>query len=70
MGDLTVIRVETSREKRQFIEFPKRLYADTAEWVPPFDMDIRNYLKRKHPYFEDTPADFLACSMVVSKARA
>jgi len=47
--------------RREFIEFPKRLYRNCPQWVPWFDVDVRMVLKRSHPYFEHARCEtFLA----------
>lgn len=58
---LTVSRIDTRdrRQVRAFIDFPYRLYAGHAQWVPPIRADIRVMLDRdKHPYYEHSDADF------------
>jgi len=46
--------VESSRGAggRAFVEFPHRLYRDSAQWVPQFRRDLRAMLDRRHPFFE------------------
>ena len=44
--------------QREFIQFPHRLYADCPYWVPFFNIDMRNYLRKKHPYFKAYAGDF------------
>ncbi len=47
--------------RREFVEFPKRLYRKCPQWVPWFDVDVRMVLKRSHPYFEHARCEtFLA----------
>ena len=58
---LTVTQIDTRdrRQVRAFIDFPYRLYAGHAQWVPPIRADIRVMLDRdKHPYYEHSDADF------------
>ncbi len=43
---------------REFIEFPKRLYAGDPHWVPWFDLDMRRILERRHPFFLTGSAEF------------
>lgn len=50
--------VSSSRERREFIELPKRLYAGVPQWVPMFDADVKKLLSRSHPYFDHSPAEF------------
>jgi hypothetical protein len=49
---------ESARFISEFIEFPKRLYADDPHWVPWFDMDMRLILERRHPFFLTGSAEF------------
>jgi hypothetical protein len=58
---LTVEEVDTKdkRQVRRFVQFPHRLYRDTAQWVPPLDIDAYNQLNRKkHPFHEHSDVDF------------
>lgn len=43
---------------KEFIEFPKKLYADEEKWVPWFDIDMRQILKKKHPFFIHSDGEF------------
>lgn len=52
MSKLLQVRSLGSRGDRQrFIDFPKVLYAESEEWVPMFDSDMRAVLSQSHPYF-------------------
>lgn len=55
---ISVVDSRNTRLHRQFIRFPHRVYAGNDNWVPTFDHDMRNYLKRRHPYYENYPAQF------------
>ena len=57
--ELSVDRVQTSRDRREFIEFPKELYRDDSNFVPMFDIDMRTFLNRSHPYFAHVEVEFL-----------
>ncbi len=50
--------VATPAQRREFIAFPKRLYHGVSQWVPMFDSDMRKLMKRQHPYFDHSPAEF------------
>lgn len=50
--------VSGSGDRRAFIDLPKRLYRGVGQWVAMFDLDYRNYLRRRHPYFRHTDAEF------------
>jgi len=57
------IRIETIASSRRasgraFVEFPHRLNAGSAQWVPQFRRDMRMILDRRHPYFERGEARF------------
>ncbi len=43
---------------KDFIEYPKRLYADDPLWVPWLDADMRTILGRRHPFFLSGDAEF------------
>ena len=63
MNGVTVRKVETGRDLRNFIRFPWKVYKDDPRWVPPLIMEMKDRLnRRKHPFFEHAEADyFLAC---------
>ncbi len=42
----------------EFIAFPKRLYAGSAQWVPWFDVDMKALLRRRHPFFGQASGEF------------
>jgi hypothetical protein len=50
--------VTTAKQRREFIDYPKRLYEGCRQWVPALDLDMRRILTRKHPYFEHSPGEF------------
>ncbi len=54
--------VSTPEERKQFIEFPYRHYADDPVWVPPLKMQQKELLDTsKNPFFKDAEiALFLA----------
>ncbi|MBN1246762.1 MAG: hypothetical protein JXC32_03850 [Anaerolineae bacterium] len=59
MLTVSQIDVRDKRQVRAFVDFPYRLYAGHAQWVPPIRADIRVMLNRdKHPYYEHSDADF------------
>jgi hypothetical protein len=39
---MDIIEVSTKRERREFIDLPKRLYRDDPYWVCPLDSEIEN----------------------------
>jgi hypothetical protein len=43
---------------KEFVEYPKRLYADDPLWVPWLDADMRTILGRRHPFFLSGDAEF------------
>jgi hypothetical protein len=63
---LEVTEVRSAETRRAFIEFPKKLYAECAQWVPMFDTDMRAVLKRTHPYFQHSDGGFF---LVTQQAR-
>ena len=59
---LEIRPVEPRRDLRQFIKVPYRIYADDPQWVPPLEMEVKEFLdRRKHPfYLHGEAAQFLA----------
>ncbi len=58
---IQIEQVDTANKAqvKRFIDLPFRLYANCAQWVPPFRSDISLMLNRdKHPYYEHSAADF------------
>ncbi len=43
---------------KEFIEYPKRIYLQEEKWVPWFDIDMKNILKKKHPFFLHSEGEF------------
>ncbi|MFO7626497.1 MAG: hypothetical protein R6V62_04500 [Candidatus Fermentibacteraceae bacterium] len=57
---LTVERVESSRQKREYIKLPFQVNGKDPHWVPALFMDARNSLNRKrHPFHEHADVEFL-----------
>ena len=57
-AELSLEVVASPRARREFIEFPHRLYRGAPQWVPWFRADMRRLLARRHPYFEHSQAEF------------
>jgi hypothetical protein len=58
---LTVEQIDPQSKPQveRFIRIPFQLYANHAQWVPPFISDIRVMLNpKKHPFYEHSVADF------------
>lgn len=57
-----IIYVTSSKEKKQFIEFPYKHYANDKNWIPPLLMDQKTLLNtEKNPFYNDAEiALFLA----------
>ncbi|MFZ5833488.1 MAG: hypothetical protein ACOY3P_25665 [Planctomycetota bacterium] len=62
MRPLTVEKVTTARQRRQFLEFPWQLYKGDPNWIPPLrsnQMELVGY--KAHPFHErNTVQTFLA----------
>jgi GNAT superfamily N-acetyltransferase len=44
--------VTSRRDLAEFIDLPKRIYQNDANWVAPLDMQVREFLDaRKHPFY-------------------
>ncbi|MEY2496799.1 MAG: hypothetical protein QOD12_355 [Verrucomicrobiota bacterium] len=52
MPQLEITRVESNAERDAFIKFPWRIYANDPAWVPPLLIERKEFLSRKHPFFE------------------
>jgi hypothetical protein len=63
MNGVIVRKVQTSRDLKDFIRFPWKVYKGDPRWVPPLIMEMKDRLnRRKHPFFEHAEGDyFLAC---------
>ncbi len=49
---------ESLRGRREFINFPKRLYKKSDYYIPMFNADMRALLKKRHPFFTHSDGDF------------
>lgn len=47
MKTLTVVSVHSSKVMKDFIAFPKKLYANCQQFVPDLDADVRNMFNPK-----------------------
>ena len=52
MPQIEITRVESNAERDAFIKFPWRIYANDPAWVPPLLIERKEFLSRKHPFFE------------------
>ena len=61
-SDVTVTPVQSAADREAFIRFPYTLYAGDPNWVPPLEMERRDFLDpKKNPWFEFGNAElFLA----------
>ncbi|HVO40499.1 MAG TPA: GNAT family N-acetyltransferase [Spirochaetia bacterium] len=56
---VTVEKVVTKRQTREFIKFPYALYRNDKNWVPPLLMDdYRKVNRKKHPFYQHAEAEF------------
>lgn len=62
ISEVTVTPAQSSADREAFIRFPYELYRDDPNWVPPLEMERRDFLDRKkNPWFEFGTAElFLA----------
>jgi GNAT superfamily N-acetyltransferase len=52
-GAVGVSAVRTQAERTAFIRFPYSIYRGDPNWVPPLEMERRDFLDpRKHPFFD------------------
>ena len=56
---IEVRTVKTRGDRKQFIEFPWKIYEGDPNWVPPLAMDYKKLLTPgKHPYYEHGEVEF------------
>ncbi len=59
MPAIEVTPVTNSREWREFMLLPWKIYHGDPHWVPPLIMDLKKLLdKKQHPFFQHSTADF------------
>lgn len=56
--EISVVHSRDRKLHRQFMQFPHKLYAGNENWVPFFNVDMRAFLTKKHPYYQNYPAQF------------
>jgi GNAT superfamily N-acetyltransferase len=49
---LEVTKVESRSDRNAFIKFPWRIYKNDPAWVPPLIIERKEFLSRKHPFYE------------------
>jgi len=62
MSEVSVQPVLTGRQRKQFLQFPWKLYANDPHWVPPLRMDQPGLVGyKRHPFYEQNEVQtFLA----------
>jgi len=62
MAKISVERVKSKKDFKDFITFPWRVYRDYPNWVPPLLLEMKEKLnKKKNPFFEHAEMElFLA----------
>ena len=56
---VSVEKVVTTKQTRDFIKFPYALYKNDKNWVPPLLMDdYRKVDRKKHPFYQHAEAEF------------
>lgn len=59
MSKIDVIPVTNSRDLREFMLLPWKIYRGDPHWVPPLVMDLKKLFdKTKYPFFQHSEADF------------
>ena len=52
-SDVTITPVQSAQDREAFIRFPYSLYEGDPNWVPPLEMERRDFLDpKKNPWFE------------------
>jgi len=49
---IEIIQVESRVKRNAFIKFPWRIYKNDSAWVPPLLLERKEFLSRKHPFYE------------------
>jgi GNAT superfamily N-acetyltransferase len=63
MPPVEAVQVNSRAELAAFITFPWRIYVNDPAWVPPLVIERKEFLSRKHPFYEHGDAAlFLARS--------
>ena len=58
---LEIVRAESGRAFKQFIDLPWKIYRGDPYWVPPLKSDVRSLLSRRHPFYRHAERElFLA----------
>jgi GNAT superfamily N-acetyltransferase len=62
VSDIRIKRVDTRKDRKNFIFFPWKVYNDDPNWVPPLLIDFKEKInKKKNPFFEHAEMElFLA----------
>ncbi len=61
MNDLTIQKVETEEERRDFLSFPWKVYQDDPYWVPPIFSERMEFTDPEHnPFFDHAEVDFFS----------
>jgi GNAT superfamily N-acetyltransferase len=62
MAGLTIIPVETARQRRQFLDLPWQIYRGDPHWIPPLRQNQRELVGYcHHPFYDDAEGQtFLA----------
>jgi len=59
LAGIEIVAADNSKELKQFVEFPYRLYRDYPHYVPPLRIAVKELLDReKHPFYKDAEAEF------------
>ena len=57
---ITLKKIVSKKEMKQFVAFPFSVYKNNKYWVPPIIKDeIDNFDPKKNPVFENADAQFL-----------
>jgi len=51
-------KVETGKQRKEFVMLPYRINEDDPHWVPPLLMNVRALMSRKHPFHEHADVEF------------
>jgi GNAT superfamily N-acetyltransferase len=67
LGGIRVVQAVDKRQRKEFVEFPYRMYGAHPHWVPPLRMAVKELLNTgKHPFYANAE---MACFLAEENGR-
>ncbi|MFN8166809.1 MAG: hypothetical protein U0X76_11770 [Bacteroidia bacterium] len=57
-GTVTIREVVSSKDQKEFMQLPHRIYADYPAWVAPLNMDLKKIFSPKYPFRDHSEMKF------------